>query len=544
MTSPRPGLLLVFLLGACGGKPDGGLVVVNTEPSVIINTPGDGATFDEKTSISFVATVADNQDPEENLEITWTVDNGVAEAGDFTAIDGKTTFVTANLSPGNHAVSVRATDSGGKTDTFSIGVSINDLPEAPEITIVRPAEGEPALEGDVFEFVAEVSDAIEPADSLVVSFVSDKDGTFCEPDPDATGVARCTASLTAGTHLLTFEVTDGEGITSQATRAFAVTSLADDDGDGDGWTENQGDCNDDDGSINPGEEEIYNDRDDDCDEFTDEGTSNYDDDGDGLTELQDDCDDTDPTVYPGAPESGDGVDDDCDGVIDEGTELYDDDGDGYTESGGDCDDACFACSPRSSEIEDALDNDCDGVVDEGTSAYDDDGDGYTEYMGDCDDSDYDVNPVAAEACGDGVDNDCNGDADEENAVDCDIYYMDIDGDGFGSTTDKCLCAPSGYYTSPYSTDCYDGNASANTSATTWYSTHRGDGSYDYNCDGSAEKYYPDKYNCSSWPLCGSFTAGWKSSVPSCGSNGTYVTACSTDWTSCSTSTATRTQKCR
>ncbi len=39
---------------------------------------------------------------------------------------------------------------------------------------------------------------------------------------------------------------------------------------------------------------------------------------------------------------------------------------------------------------------------------DDDGDGYTENQGDCDDGDAAVHPDAAEDCGDGIDNDCDG----------------------------------------------------------------------------------------------------------------------------------------
>ena len=552
MTTP-PRLLSLslsaLLLAACAGTKENGLVVVNTDPSVVINSPSDGAVFDERKSITFVATVADNQDPEDALEITWTVDNGVAEAGDFTAIDGKTTFVTANLQPGSHSVSVRATDTGGKTATFAVGVTITDLPEAPEIVFVRPIEGEEVLEGEEFSFGAQVSDAFDAPEDLTVTFATDQaEGTFCTPVVDPAGLATCAYTLAPGRHLLTWTVTDTEGQSAEATRYFEVIDLDDDDGDGDGMTENEGDCNDADPAIFADAEEIYNGIDDDCDLLIDEGTVNYDDDGDTYTELMADCDDTDPTVYPGAPEEPDTVDDDCDGVIDEGTALYDDDGDGWTEAEGDCDDSCFACNLSASEIEDALDNDCDGVVDEGTAAYDDDGDGYTEYMDDCDDSDPLVSPAGLETCGDGVDNDCDGSADEANASGCEAYYMDTDGDGFGTTSSRCLCAPTGYYTSPYNTDCYDGNANANTSNTAWYTTDRGDSSYDYDCDGAQTKYYSSKYSCDAWPLCGSalgsFSAGWKTSVAACGASATYVTACSIGTTSCTLTTVTRTQKCQ
>ncbi len=47
-------------------------------------------------------------------------------------------------------------------------------------------------------------------------------------------------------------------------------------------------------------------------------TANVDNDGDGFTENEGDCDDNDASIYPGATENVDGIDNDCDGEIDEG----------------------------------------------------------------------------------------------------------------------------------------------------------------------------------------------------------------------------------
>ena len=44
------------------------------------------------------------------------------------------------------------------------------------------------------------------------------------------------------------------------------------------------------------------------------GSADVDGDGDGFTENQGDCDDNDNSIYPCAPETcGDGIDQDCDG---------------------------------------------------------------------------------------------------------------------------------------------------------------------------------------------------------------------------------------
>ena len=185
------------------------------------------------------------------------------------------------------------------------------------------------------------------------------------------------------------------------------TELYDDDGDG--FAEVDGDCNDADDEVLPGVEDILgNGIDDDCDGVIDQGL--LDGDGDGYTMLAGDCDDADITSFPGASEYPDLVDNDCDGMIDEGTSLYDDDLDGFTEAAGDCDDSRSTVYPGAVELEDWIDNDCDGRVDEGTNHSDDDGDGYSEMGGDCEDANPAIGPASLEVMGNGVDDDCDGQA--------------------------------------------------------------------------------------------------------------------------------------
>lgn len=101
---------------------------------------------------------------------------------------------------------------------------------------------------------------------------------------------------------------------------------------------------------------------------------NTDGDNDGVTTFEGDCDDDDPDVYPDAPEGtgdpdalvGDGKDNDCDGLTDEGTIGYDDDLDGLSEEAGDCDDSDASLHPGQVDGCDGIDNDCDGQIDEAT----------------------------------------------------------------------------------------------------------------------------------------------------------------------------------
>lgn len=241
-----------------------------------------------------------------------------------------------------------------------------------------------------------------------------------------------------------------------------------------------------------------------------DGTEPADVDRDGHV-ADDDCDDGDPAVHPGAAEICDHVDQDCDTAIDEDatdpTTWYDDDdGDGY----GDPDHSTLACdAPSDTTIDDS----------------------------DCDDSDGGVHPGAAEAC-DGTDQDCDGHTDEGVLT---TYYWDDDGDGYGGsdkTTEDCS-APSGYVAT--STDCYDQNADVNPGQTSWFEVERGDGSFDYDCDG-AETGEDETISTCSLSTSTSPDAdaecegddGWYIGPPICGDEWWWVSDCelSDYWTTC------------
>jgi len=137
--------------------------------------------------------------------------------------------------------------------------------------------------------------------------------------------------------------------------------------DEDPWDDDSSSGDDDAGDDDAGDDDAGDDDvgDDDAadDDAGDDDTSSTEDlDGDGFSPNDGDCDDGNATVYPGAPEQCDGLDNDCDGVVE--PEEVDGDFDGWISCAGDCDDTNAAVNPAQDEIpNDGLDNDCDGTTD-------------------------------------------------------------------------------------------------------------------------------------------------------------------------------------
>ncbi len=235
-----------------------------------------------------------------------------------------------------------------------------------------------------------------------------------------------------------------------------------------GYVTNSTDCDDSNAAINPGAMDIPNN---DIDENCDGVIRVIDNDGDGFN-SDEDCDDNNANVFPGNIEECDDLDNNCNGQVDEGSVFrdyfYDGDGDGYgttafvvndckapngyVDNGDDCNDMDASINPAAVDIpNNNIDENCDGVL----GIVDNDNDGVSSDE-DCDDNDPNNFPGNTEIC-DGLDNNCDGQADE-NLTFLD-YYLDADGDGYGTQSDiiNACASPQGYVAD--GSDCDDSNAS-------------------------------------------------------------------------------------
>jgi hypothetical protein len=187
------------------------------------------------------------------------------------------------------------------------------------------------------------------------------------------------------------------------------------DGDGDGYTPCEGDCDDAVAAVNPGAAEVAcDDVDNDCNPATPDVSDG---DGDGSA-CNKDCDDGDSDVYPGAPQLCDGINNNCRNPSwpEVPADELDTDADGYRICEGDCDDTSAASNPGTPEfVCDGVDNDCNPSTPDG--GIDVDGDG-VDCDTDCNEGDPGTFPGAAEIC-DGRDNDCSGQIDDDAL--CDTY---------------------------------------------------------------------------------------------------------------------------
>ncbi|MGH9146395.1 MAG: PKD domain-containing protein, partial [Vicinamibacterales bacterium] len=114
-------------------------VVPNGPPSVTITTPANESAFDESQTVTFTGSAADDSDGDLTASLSWTSSlDGVIGSG--------ATISTSALSLGVHTITASVTDSGGRTGSQALTITITSVgtptipPPSPTVE-VRVASG-------------------------------------------------------------------------------------------------------------------------------------------------------------------------------------------------------------------------------------------------------------------------------------------------------------------------------------------------------------------------------------------------------------------
>ena len=379
----------------------------------------------------------------------------------------------------------------------------------------------------------------------------------------------------------------------------------------------------------------------------------FDMDEDGFAGCEGDCNDSNKGVYPGQKEDCDtAFDDNCDGNGNDEDALgcavwyKDEDEDGFggaeakcfcypkapytAETFEDCNDEDFSINPTATEdcTTPEVDENCDGSMNDQSALYcdlfykDADEDGYgvpqsqclcvpaglftADNVMDCDDTNPNVKPGVEEDCLTiDVDDNCNGTDNDVGALNCDLWFEDEDEDGYGVGEPLCICEGASVYSSPNGEDCndsdknvfpgneeycatdYDDNCNNDSNdqgavgGVAWWIDEDGDGSpgtMHFFCEqpaGAADnpvdccdtdsdvypgqtKYYANEHACGGFDYnCNEqdepqyqidcigepCEAGWFGSLPGCGETGNWCLNCN-GCGSCIGQTIIQSQKCR
>jgi hypothetical protein len=175
----------------------------NQPPTVEISAPASGATVDTGAAVTFAASASDAEDGDLSEDVVWTSSlGGLLGTG--------ATLVRSNLVAGTHVVTAAVSDTGGRTSSASIELTVRDPNTPPSVAILAPADGVTVTAGSAVTLVASASDAEDGSLSSAVAWSSSLAG------PLGSGGSLTLSNLAAGAHTITASVSDAGGLAASA----------------------------------------------------------------------------------------------------------------------------------------------------------------------------------------------------------------------------------------------------------------------------------------------------------------------------------------
>jgi hypothetical protein len=190
-------------------------LTIGTPPALEVLAPADGEVVNEGDDLAFLASVSDAEDVASALVVTWESDlDGVLASGapDSTGDAG---FVSADLSWGDHTLTVTATDSSGLYAVERRALSVNGLPSAPSVSLSPSAPY-----GDDDLVVSIDTPSVDPeGDRVTYGYAWYRDGVASTASSSAT----LPASATTRGERWTVEVWANDGLGESPLGSASVT---------------------------------------------------------------------------------------------------------------------------------------------------------------------------------------------------------------------------------------------------------------------------------------------------------------------------------
>lgn len=238
-------------------------------PTVVLVGPSEGSTFLQGEDVTFVGAVTDPDQAWDTLtaRLISTTDGLFWEGNPDSG--GTVSVPWSELSIGDQTVSLKAEDADGNVSEDSVSIIIGE-DGRPTANITSPTSGTEYGTDDTVVLEGQVSDTESDTEDLTVTWSSSLDGALSSGAPDSSGYTASPVHLSEGTHVITLTVYDTDAKEGTDSITVAVVDPANVDDDSDGYTENEGDCDDDDYRTNPGADEECDDADNDCDSLVNE----------------------------------------------------------------------------------------------------------------------------------------------------------------------------------------------------------------------------------------------------------------------------------
>ena len=183
----------------------------NSNPTVNITNPANGATFTAPANITINASASDSDGTVSKVEFF----RGNTKVGED--VSSPYSFALSNVGVGSYTLTARAMDNDGGTKTSSVAITVNAVNGTPTVSITSPANG---------------ATLMSPADITIKANASDSDGNIAKVEffrgttklgeDSSSPYSFLWSNANAGSYNLTAKATDNDGGTKTSS-AVAIT---------------------------------------------------------------------------------------------------------------------------------------------------------------------------------------------------------------------------------------------------------------------------------------------------------------------------------